>query len=94
MILFEDRKAFINTRQDIYIVKELLQREETNELISFNQIYLRTAFEYLRTKALSITHAYFTKLNGYYNMLFGLFVSFLTIFQIIVMVFFVKRLQK
>lgn len=94
MILFEDRKAFINTRQEIDIVKELLQREETNDLISLNQIYLRTAFEYLRTKALSITQAYFTKLNGYYNMLFGLFVSFLTVFQIMVTVVFVKRLQK
>lgn len=53
---------------------------ETNELITLNQIYLRTAFEYLRNEALAIIKNYFNKLNNYYNLIFGLFVSLLSVF--------------
>ncbi len=65
---------------------------ETNELITLNQIYLRTAFEYLRNEALAIIKNYFNKLNNYYNLIFGLFVSLLSVFQIIVSAVLVKKL--
>jgi hypothetical protein len=53
---------------------------------------MRSAFEYLRNEALSIIQNYFIKLNNYYNLLFGLFVTFLSIFQIIVSAILVKKL--
>lgn len=94
MLLFEDRNARTNKSTDIDVIKRLLMMNETNELITLNQIYMRSAFEYLRNEALSIIQNYFKKLNNYYNLLFGLFVTFLSIFQIIVSAILVKKLTQ
>ena len=48
MLLFEDRQAKNNNLTDIQVIKNLLFQNETNELITLNQIYLRSAFEHLR----------------------------------------------
>lgn len=40
-----------------------------------------------------IIDGYFDKLNSYYNMIFGIFVSALSIFQLVVTVYMVKRLS-
>ena len=93
MLEFADRGA-IGDLKETCVAEELLKKkEETNQMLTLNQIYMRSAFEYLRTSALSITQTYFKKLNTYYNMLFGLFVSFLTVFQIVVSLFLVKALS-
>jgi hypothetical protein len=93
LLEFADRGARGDTK-DTQVAEELLKNmKQTNHMLTLNQIYMRRAFEYLRTSALSITQSYFRKLNTYYNMLFGLFVSFLTIFQIVVSLFLVKALS-
>lgn len=93
LLEFADRGAR-GDMKDTQVAEELLKNmKQTNEMLTLNQIYMRSAFEYLRTSALSITQSYFRKLNTYYNMLFGLFVSFLTVFQIVVSLFLVKALS-
>lgn len=93
LLEFADRGARGDIKET-YVAKELLLvMEETNQMLTLNQIYMRSAFEYLRTSALSITQSYFRKLNTYYDILFGLFVSLLTVFQVVVSLFLVKALS-
>ena len=92
LLSFEDRNSRTNNITNVEVIKKLLMMNETNELITLNQIYLRTAFEYLRDQALAIIKNYFSKLNNYYNLIFGLFVSLLSVFQIIVSAVLVKKL--
>ena len=93
LLEFADRGARGDIKETFVAKDLLLAMEETNQMLTLNQIYMRSAFEYLRTSALSITQSYFRKLNTYYDILFGLFVSLLTVFQVVVSLFLVKALS-
>lgn len=91
LLIFEDR--MVNGSNGLNMTKTLLKRKEVNELISLHEIYIQTAFERIRADALVIIQDYFAKLNRFYNMLFGLFVSLLSLFQILVTFYMVKKLS-
>ena len=94
LLIFEDRNAN-GTRTGLNVTKSLLlSRLETNELISLNEIYLQASFELIRSESLTIIQDYFTKMTNYYNMLFGIFVCLLSLFQVFVAAYLVKRLSK
>lgn len=80
---------------DLTLAKELLaSKPETNEILTLTEIYIGTAFELIRQDALQVIQGYFDKMNRYYNMLFGLFVSLLSLFQLAVTFILVKKLSK
>ena len=63
-------------------------------MITLNEVYLSSTFQQMKVDAMSIIQSFFLKLNFYYNMIFGIFVSLLTIFQILVTFVLVKQLSK
>jgi hypothetical protein len=78
LLIFGDRS--LSALGSLNVTKMLLKRAEVNEMISLNEIYIETAFERIRTEAMVIIEGYFDKLNLYYDMLFGIFVSCLSLF--------------
>lgn len=47
----------------------------------------------MRSESLKIILGFFDKMNSYYNMIFGIFVAILTIFQVTVYMYLVDKLS-
>eukprot|EP00347_Sterkiella_histriomuscorum_P015972 403354991 len=94
MLIFDDSQNLTTYDSQVFIIKQLLKRSQSNDLISLHEIYLKTTFEYLREESLKIIQGFFEKMNSYYNMLFGMFVGILSITQLLIQTQLVKKLSR
>ncbi len=79
LLTFEDQSGV--PPSNVTLAKDLLLNQpETNEILTLLEIYIGTAFELMRRDSLQVIQGYFDKMNRYYNMLFGCFVSLLSLF--------------
>ena len=75
------------------MVEELLGNDSSNGIVSLHEIYTKAAFKLMRKQCLAIIQEFFSRMSSYYNMIFGIFVALLTLFQFIVYVYMARKLS-